>query len=153
MRILSVFILNMGIVSLGMAAAAADSAGISGVYSPTISPLVYVKILFLLGLVIALILGAVWVIKRISPQFNRRAQGGAIRIISSNWLGPKKALFLVEVLDRVILVGMTDNNISAIAEFTDGEEVTILKGGKEDRGSGPSFSSVFRSFLRGGTKG
>lgn len=151
MKALTVFVLNLVMFSLGMASAKPDSTGVSGVAAPVISPFVYLKILLLLGLVIALILGAVWIIKRISPQFNR-AQGGAIKILSSTWLGPKKALFLIEVMDRVILVGMTDNNVNSIAEFTDRDEVAILKNRMVDRKSGQSFSSILESFFKKGVK-
>ena len=140
----------MAVCSIAQAAETAhDSLKYKSMETGGISPLVYLKIILLLALVIAFILGTVWLIKRFAPQFNRRGMGsGNIKIISSTWLGPKRALFLVEVIDRVILLGMTENNINALAEFTDQQTIESLKKKINEPQSAMSFSSILSTFLK-----
>jgi flagellar protein FliO/FliZ len=112
------------------------------------SPFLLLKLLFFLAIVIGLIFLAVWIIKKMAPQLNRGGQTSAIKILSSNWLGPKKALFLVEVIDRIILIGVTDNSINTLSEFTSPEEIALVRTKFSEKSPTASFSTVFTQLLQ-----
>jgi flagellar protein FliO/FliZ len=104
--------------------------------------------ILMLALVLGLIYLTVWVMRKVSPQTLRVAQSGAIKILAMNYLGPKKTLFLVEVVDRVLLIGMTENNINTLAEFADAQEIANIKVKVEYANAPASFSSLFSAYLK-----
>ncbi|MDZ7262346.1 MAG: flagellar biosynthetic protein FliO [candidate division KSB1 bacterium] len=44
---------------------------------------------------------------------------GLMRIIGTTYLGPKKALYLVKALDRILILGVTDAQITTLCEIKD----------------------------------
>ena len=136
--------------SLCFAAESSDSLLYPSLENDVVTPLAILKIFLLLIVVILLILGAVWLLKRVSPQVTGSGSGraGLIKILSTSYLGPKRAFILVEVLDRIMLVGITECDVRLIAEFTDPEEVAEIraKAGKKTLNSG--FAGVLASFIR-----
>lgn len=68
-----------------------------------------------LALIVALVLGLGFVIKRLNHGGMR--QGGDIKVVASTYLGPKERVLLLEVNDRHVLVGVNPNCIQALTEF------------------------------------
>lgn len=68
-----------------------------------------------LALIIALVVGLGFVIKRLNQGGLR--QGGDIKVVASTFLGPKERVLLLEVSDRHILIGVNPNSIQALSEF------------------------------------
>jgi|GEM_PF-1526471 len=136
-------------VSLSFAAQNSDSLTFSDISSPALSIWAVMKIFFLLAIVIALILAAVWALKKLSPNLAAGKTAGVIRILSSAYLGPKRAFILVEVLDRIMLVGITETDIALIAEFNDPQEVAEIRARAAGKNfPGEQFSSVLTSFFK-----
>lgn len=78
------------------------------------------KTIGVLFLIVALILLLVFLMRRY--VFNSPLSGKDsdwIQILGQVQIQPKKFLTLVKVLDRVVLVGMTDSSIVSLAEFND----------------------------------
>ncbi|MFC1732801.1 flagellar biosynthetic protein FliO [candidate division KSB1 bacterium] len=83
-------------------------------------------------LIVLLIFGLVYFLKRF--VYNRKellGKNSAIRVITSSYVAPKKSLMLVEVLDRLLVLSVTDNNMSLISELSK-EEYNVFKKGDTD---------------------
>jgi len=66
-----------------------------------------------------------------------------------HYLGPKKAVALVKVLDRVLIVGVSEQSLSTLGELTP-DEIEKLKSGKGNESSG--FRNILSGIARGGGK-
>lgn len=81
-----------------------------------------------LAVVIAMMIGAMYVIKKYFYQSPAAAGGSAmIHVISSCYLGPKSSILLVEILGQAMLLGVTDHQMSILATITDPEALEKLK--------------------------
>jgi len=133
-------------------AAVGDTTAVSGAGPPpAVSAFSVLRVLLILAFVLFLIFAAVWALKKVSPGVAPGSQERAIRIISSTYLGPKKALYLVAVLDRVILVGMTEHSVNALTEFARTEAIECLLEQKPSKAGG-GFASILSSFIQKGGK-
>lgn len=81
-----------------------------------------------LAIVLALIVGASMVIKRFSTGGRLTGRAGPIEVLSTTPLSPKQSLSLVRCGQRVILIGVTPDHISALSELTDSTEIALLLG-------------------------
>lgn len=74
------------------------------------------KTVLSLVLVVVLVYVGTFVFKRFVHR-QRRGGGAFVRIVGSTMLGPKKSIYLVEVEDRVLVLGVTDASISFLTEL------------------------------------
>ncbi|MDD4890289.1 MAG: flagellar biosynthetic protein FliO [Phycisphaerae bacterium] len=79
-----------------------------------------------LAIVLGLIFGAAWVLKRIGPNAVRNRQGGLFRSLSRWHLASRQYVTLVQVGRRVLLLGVTNQQINLLAEITDPAEIEHL---------------------------
>jgi flagellar biosynthetic protein FliO len=49
-----------------------------------------------------------------------------IEVIESHYLGPKRSISLIRVLDRVVVIGLTDQNITKLSDVTDSPKAQRL---------------------------
>ena len=85
------------------------------------------KTIGILFLIIILILLLVFLLKKYVFRSSLRGkESDWIQILGQVQIQPKKFLTLVKVLDRVILVGMTDSSMVSLAEFEDLEKIEPL---------------------------
>ena len=77
----------------------------------------FVKTFSMLFLVLALLILAFYLIKRISAARGVKGSKNHIRILSVHHLSPKEKLVLLDVLGDILLIGVTPANISRIASF------------------------------------
>jgi flagellar biosynthetic protein FliO len=113
---------------------------------PAITPFTYVKVFFLLILILSTIAFAVWLMKKFSPQLNRSLQSGMIKILATHWFGPKKGLILVQVSDKILLLGLTENNINYICEFANTEEMAKNLNLSQTNSSFANFPALLSAF-------
>lgn len=73
------------------------------------------QVLLALGVVVGLVVALGWAVRRINGGNIR--SGGDIRVVASQFLGPKERLLLIEVRDRQILVGVNPQCIRTLSEF------------------------------------
>jgi len=78
--------------------------------------------------VIALISALKWGARKYLGQTAPGKGSGAVQILSRNSVGPKQAILLVQVGRRVILVGDSGNQMNALSEISDSDEVAELIG-------------------------
>ena len=76
---------------------------------------------FGLALVVLLAWGAAHLLRKSTLGKKLGADNTLIRVAERAYLGPKKAVFLVEIGGRVLALGVTDDRITTLSEWTAGE--------------------------------
>ncbi|MBN1613642.1 MAG: flagellar biosynthetic protein FliO [Deltaproteobacteria bacterium] len=80
----------------------------------------FLKMLAALTIVLGLMIGAMFVLKRFMNQaVPGMDDGQAIRILSTRYLGPKNSIMLVEVLGQLMVIGLSNQQMSLLATITD----------------------------------
>lgn len=100
--------------------------------------------------VVALLGGALLILRRFGRNSRFLGAGGPIRVLARKPLGPKQEIFLVEVGTRVIMVGSTREQLTALGEFTGPDEVAALRASLPQRDD--SQRVEFRESLREGLR-
>ncbi len=76
---------------------------------------------FGLALVVLLAWGAAHLLRKSTLGKQLGADNTLIRVAERAYLGPKKAVFLVDIGGRALALGVTDDRITTLAEWTAGE--------------------------------
>lgn len=90
------------------------------------------QVLFSLGIVLAVIVGAAWLLKRFTP--GQMGAGGVVKVIGGVALGPKERLVLVEVGETWLVLGVAPGQVNALhtlAKPEGGVHVTEVPSGGE----------------------
>ncbi|HOK06401.1 MAG TPA: flagellar biosynthetic protein FliO [Syntrophales bacterium] len=88
----------------------------------------FLKMLFALALVLGIMVGAVYLLKRLTGQTGPGlGEGIGIDVVSARPMGPKGAVMILRVLDRVLVVGVTDQAINLLAEIADEKGLERLR--------------------------
>ena len=82
--------------------------------------------------------------KFLGGRFNARISGHGGRVLENLPLGPNRSVCIVEMADRVFLLGVTDQSITLLSEIIDPEEIERLKSKPRDFAS-DMFSEEFGS--------
>ncbi len=91
--------------------APADSAGLG-------SRELFLKMMLSVGLVLGLGAAALYLSKRVLPRVTN-APGKKIRVVETTYLGPRKALHLIEVGNQRLLIASTNDRITTLAHLSD----------------------------------
>lgn len=98
----------------------------------------FIKMLTALAVVIALMIGAMVVLKKYFYQSpSSRSRNDMIHIISTCHLSPKNSLLLADVLGQFILLGISNHQMSILGTITDPEAINNLKNHKFVQQSAP----------------
>ncbi len=82
---------------------------------------------------------------RLRPQFADEN----LKVLTTLHLQPKKAVYLVQVFDKALLVGVSDNSIAALGEITDPEVLRKIRtAGSTHHGKG--FAEILSQWLPSG---
>jgi len=88
----------------------------------------FLKMIFALAIVLGLLIGVMYFIKnfmqRTAPSNDKQA---LINILSSRYLGPKSSIILVEVMEQVIVVGISGQQMTPLAHIDDPESISKIK--------------------------
>jgi len=101
--------------------------------------------------VMALLVGLFLLLKRVGRGSRFLAGGGVISVLARKPLGQRQEVFLVEVGPKVFLVGSTRDTLSTLGEFSNPDEIAVLRAklpGRRD----DSMKLAFRESLREGLK-
>ncbi len=85
-----------------------------------------------LAIVLALIFGVAWVVRRVGPL--SRAAGGPLRIVASQAVGQRERVVIVELGEQWLVLGVAPGRVSALS--------SLPRGTLPERGSPPSFASL-----------
>ena len=103
----------------------------------------FIKMLFALAIVLGLMVGAMYFIKRFLPQTTvRMSENSLINIVATRYLGPKSSIMLVEVLGKVIVIGVSPNQMSHLETITDAGALEKLKHMAAIRDKNPSLPLI-----------
>lgn len=123
----------------------ADSATSAPLPVSGVSSIGYVTVA--LALVLALVYGAAWVLRRLKT-FNRGAQQN-LDVIEAISLGPKERAVLVRVKDRQVLLGVSSGRVTLLADLgqqsmdsTPGPQNGITA--SNDAAAAPTFKSLLK---------
>lgn len=106
----------------------------------------YLRPVLALAVVVALILAAAWVVKRLLPGVRRDGKRGPMQVLATTYLSPKQSLALVRCGRRVILIGVTPEHISSLAVMDDTNDLPSLAHAP-DRGDIQRVSGQFNEAL------
>ena len=107
-----------------------------------------------LGVVVGLIYLTMWALKRfvLGPQARTRGAPltGRLELLDTTHLGPNRTVYLVEVADRVLVLGATQTTLSTLAEIKEPGAIDLLKAAPaEDAPPPPSFADTFQRLTAG----
>ena len=102
-----------------------------------------------LGLVIGLIYLTMWALRRfmLGPQAAAKAAKlvGRLEVLDTTHLAPNRTVYLVEVADRVLVLGATQTTLSTLAEIKEPGAIDLLKARPpEDAAAPSSFADHFQ---------
>lgn len=98
-----------------------------------------------LALIVALIYGTIWLLRRVMNGTAGAAwRPGAVNVLDTTFLAPNRALYLVELGERVLLVGATQTQLTTLTEIADPAQVARLRE-RYERPGGPSFADQVRT--------
>lgn len=90
----------------------------------------FLKMIFALAFVLGIMLGAAYLLKRLSgPSMSATGQGGHIQVVSTRFMGPKTSIMIIDCLGHILVVGVTPTAVNLLAEITDPDTVKRLKHG------------------------
>ena len=73
----------------------------------------FLKMIFALAIVLGLLIGVMYFIKNFMQRTGPSADNHSIiNILSSKYLGPKSSIILVEVMEQVIVVGISGQQMT-----------------------------------------
>ena len=104
-------------------------------------PLIF-KVSFGLGLVVLLAWGSVYLLRRTTLGQGMASSTSAVCVLDRNWLGPKKAIYLVDISGRTLALGVTEEHISVLSTWEEGQ---IELSRPEPRQG--SFANQFKAML------
>jgi flagellar biosynthetic protein FliO len=101
-----------------------------------------------LAFVLLLIYGSLWLLRRLTQNGPRRPGHMLVSIVEQTMLAPGRSVYLLELGNRMLLVGSTATQISTLAEISDPAEVAELQGLRHSEHESPSpFATQLRSLL------
>ncbi len=113
----------------------------------------FVRMVIVLGIVIAIIYVVFYLLKRASG--GRFENSPMIRVLGSHGLPGNKALHLVEVGRQVFLIGVGDDSITLVSEISDQESLDELrlKASTTTTERSGNFADMLSGFFHGGGRG
>ena len=101
------------------------------------------------GVVIGLIYLTMWALRRfmLGPQAAAKAAKlvGRLEVLDTTHLAPNRTVYLVEVADRVLVLGATQTTLSTLAEIKEPGAIDLLKARPAEEPAGPpSFADQFQ---------
>lgn len=91
----------------------------------------FLKMIFALAVVLGLLIGVMYFVKIFMQQTGPVSDNQAlINVISSRYLGPKNRIILVEVLDQLLVVGISNQQMTTLAAIEDPQTIAKIKTSK-----------------------
>jgi flagellar protein FliO/FliZ len=103
-----------------------------------------------LCILLAVILVGSYLIRRFWPKSAGFMSGDQwVRVIATSYLAPKKTISVVEVAGEILVLGLTENQISMLARVTNQATIDDLKESQRQRESAGIFRNPLKSMLSG----
>jgi len=98
-----------------------------------------------LAAIVGLIVVAAWAVRRFAPRGTPRSDG-ALAVVDRLDLGPRRAVVGLRAGPRIVLLGVTDTQITALVEFSAAEAQALYPPGGGSGQPGP-FAGLLRGVL------
>lgn len=87
-----------------------------------------IKIFSALAIVIGIMMISLYAARKIMRRTEMRADGGeVIKVLSTRYVGPKSSIMLVDVVGKVLVVGLCQQNLSLLTSIDDQQSLERLK--------------------------
>jgi flagellar biosynthetic protein FliO len=97
----------------------------------------FLKMIFALAIVLGLLVGVMYFIKMFMQKTAPAADNQSlINILSSKYMGPKSSIILVEVMEQVIVVGVSGQQMTPLARIDDPLAIARMKSQRSQSPSG-----------------
>jgi flagellar protein FliO/FliZ len=137
------------ILTLPLVTAAAEGARFAAPTEPVISDSAsgMVRMMLALGLVLALVFAAAWVMRRLRVAQGQSAHG--IQIVSQVSLGARERAVVIRVAGRDLLLGVAPGNVRTllVIEPTGEQSAVLVDTSVAESGNRPSFRELLRRSL------
>ena len=81
--------------------------------------MIIVKTLLSLGAVLALMLGVLYAVRRYVQGSSRTSANRVeVELLGQKTLGPRRSVQVLKVLDRVLVIGISEQGMQALSEFS-----------------------------------
>lgn len=105
----------------------------------------FLNMIFALAVILGLLLGAVYLLKKFLPNAAPGlVDNSIINVVASRYLGPKSSVMIVEILGKVVVIGVSADKLSYLTEISGEEALAKLKDIKEQNKSLPSFADYMK---------
>jgi flagellar protein FliO/FliZ len=141
----------------GTGTAGGQDAAVAAVRAPGVGTWDFVRMLVVLALVVGLIYGLFWLLRRGARM--KTPENEMIRVLGSRSLAGNRALHLVEVGRSVYLVGAAESGVNLVAEVKDQETLDAIRiqaaeeGGTARRSFAATLARVFNPSKTAGAAG
>ncbi len=94
----------------------------------------FLRFIFALAIVLFLLILTLWFLKYIMRLRTSGGGNSSIDVLDIRYIEPKKAVAIIRVLNRVMIIGLADNSISALGELSSEEIGTLNLDKKTESG-------------------
>lgn len=92
------------------------------------------KVVVSLGFLIAILYAGLYAMKHFSSKVGtNKLKQGAISVLHKQHIAPKKAIYILKVANRTMVVGVTDSQISHLADLSDGDLEGVKRSESDER--------------------
>jgi flagellar biosynthetic protein FliO len=106
------------------------------------------KTFLTLVLIVVLMFGILFIVRKYL-HVKQHFVDDNLKVLTSLHLQPKKAVYLVKVFNKVMLVGVSDNSIASLGEITDSDVLHKLESAEATR-RGKGFSEILSQWIPSG---
>ena len=139
---------GLGLISLAGVALASTALGeagpaafgeMTGRTTPDLVPMLGRTLLSLVVIGVLIYLVLFLLRKSLYKRWRGGDGGDLVSVLGSTFMGPKKAVYLLKVMDRILIVGVTDAHISLLSEITEASAVeSAIRASRYGGGASPS---------------
>jgi flagellar biosynthetic protein FliO len=104
------------------------------------------KMLFALAVVIGLIVVTMYVLRKYLNPPSVSRDRSIIQIVATRYIGPKCSIMLVDVLGTVIVLGLTNGQMTVLTTLCDDQAAGILKTAKENEPLKPLLADRLKRY-------
>ena len=118
---------------------------------PNMGNLLLRTFMSLIAVLALLYLGAIGLKKYMQSRNGTGKAFSSLKILGSAFLGPKKAVYMVQAIDRILILGVTDAHVTLLSEITDKETLKTFPSMQEmgAKAAHHSFSEQLSTVLKG----
>ena len=116
--------------------------------SPELFPSL-LKIVSALAVTVGVMIVVAYLFKKIVKRGAGISNDDLIKILSVKYLGPKSSIMLIDVLDNIMVIGVSSGGISLLAEIVNPESLEPLKDIQGQEGKKVLFPDYLKRLLKG----